>query len=51
MLFLNRSAELEFKNMDELNYNPERSYTSNDLTLKNPTVKMQGKMRYELSGQ
>ncbi|MDZ7695092.1 MAG: TonB-dependent receptor [Balneolaceae bacterium] len=51
MLFLNRSAELNAHNMDELNYNPNHSYTSNNLTISNPTFSFQGQMRYQLSDQ
>lgn len=49
MLFLNRSEPLEYENLTELNYNPERSYTSNDLTLQNPTAKVQARMKYHIS--
>jgi iron complex outermembrane receptor protein len=49
MLFLDRGAPLSVTNMDELGYNPERSYTSNDLTLENPNFSLQGQMNYKLS--
>jgi iron complex outermembrane receptor protein len=48
-LFLNRGAPLEAHNPSELGYNNELSYTTNDITIKNPTFSMQGKMTYELS--
>jgi len=49
MLFLDRGAELRVHNIDELGYDNNRSYTSNDLTIKNPTFSVQGEMRYKLS--
>lgn len=49
MLFVDRGAPLRATNIEELGYNNERSYTSNDLTLKNPTFSLQGQMNYELS--
>ncbi|SDR67260.1 TonB-dependent receptor [Gramella sp. MAR_2010_147] len=49
MLFVDRGAPLTVTNIDELNYNASRSYTSNDLTLENPTYSLQGQMNYELS--
>lgn len=49
MLFLNRSAPLTANNMKELNYNPEYSYTSNNLTISNPTFNFQGQMHYQIS--
>lgn len=49
MLFLNRSAPLDANNIAELNYNNENSYTTNDLTIKNPVFRLQGKMTYRLS--
>lgn len=49
MLFLNRSADLEYQNLDELNYDNHNSYTSNDITLHNPTYDLQAQMKYQLS--
>ena len=49
MLFLDRGAALEVTNIDELNYDTNRSYTSNDLSLENPSYSLQGQMFYELS--
>jgi len=49
MLFVDRGAPLTATNIEELNYNTNRSYTSNDLTLENPTYSLQGQMNYELS--
>ncbi|WP_026915576.1 TonB-dependent receptor [Christiangramia portivictoriae] len=49
MLFLDRGAPLRVTDISELNYDTNRSYTSNDLTLKNPTYSLQGQMNYKLS--
>ncbi|HYG40000.1 MAG TPA: TonB-dependent receptor [Cytophagales bacterium] len=49
MLFLNRSTPLVASDLEELNYNNKRSYTSNDVTIKNPTFTLQGQMKYKLS--
>lgn len=49
MLFVDRGAPLRVTNIEELGYNTNRSYTSNDLTLENPTYSLQGQMNYELS--
>ncbi|MDR8391197.1 TonB-dependent receptor [Aliifodinibius sp. S!AR15-10] len=51
MLFLNRSAPLISTNIKELDYNPEHSFTSNNLTISNPTFNFQGQMRYQLSDE
>ncbi|CAL67156.1 TonB-dependent receptor [Christiangramia forsetii] len=51
MLFLDRGAPLTATNIDELNYDTNRSYTSNDLTLENPTYSLQGQMNYKLSDE
>lgn len=49
MLFLNRSVPLEASSINELNYDNSYSYTSNDLTITNPTVSLQGEMEYQLT--
>jgi iron complex outermembrane receptor protein len=49
MLFVDRGAPLRATNLEELGYNNERSYTSNDLTVENPTFSLQAEMYYELS--
>lgn len=49
MLFVDRGTDLIVHNMDEFKYNNERSYTSNDLTIKNPTFSLQGQMFYKFS--
>ncbi|MAP80781.1 MAG: TonB-dependent siderophore receptor [Aequorivita sp.] len=48
-LFLNRSAPMEAKNLEELGYNTKLSFTSNDLTLKNPNQNYRIEMDYKLS--
>ncbi len=48
-LFLNRSAPSDAKNLDELGYNNKLSFTSNDLTLENPTQNYRVEMDYKLS--
>ncbi len=49
MLFVDRGAPLRATNLEELGYNNEHSYTSNDLTVENPTFSLQGQMNYEIS--
>ncbi|MGJ8667192.1 MAG: TonB-dependent siderophore receptor [Patiriisocius sp.] len=48
-LFLNRSAPTAASNLDELEYNSKLSFTSNDLTLQNPTQNYRAEMDYKLS--
>ncbi|EMQ96070.1 ferrichrome-iron receptor [Xanthomarina gelatinilytica] len=48
-LFLNRSAPSAASNLDELGYNNKLSFTSNDLTLENPTQNYRVEMDYKLS--
>jgi len=49
MLFLNRSQPLDVNNIEDYNYDPNNSYTTNDLTIENPVFRLQGKMIYDLS--
>ena len=49
MLFLGRSTPLQFANLDELNYDPKLSLTSNDLSIKNPRYNLQAQMNYKIS--
>lgn len=49
MLFLGRDAPLQFKDLEDLNYNNKLSFTSNDLSIKNPRFNLQGQMIYKLS--
>lgn len=46
-----RFSPLPFKNLKELNLNPRLSFTSNDLTIRNPRFNLQGQVVYKLSGQ
>lgn len=49
VVFLNRTRQFIAKTPQELNFDWKRSYTSNDLTMKTPTVNIQGKIDYKLS--
>ncbi len=49
MLFLDRGAPLPVNTIDELGYDPERSFTSNDLVLENPNFSLQGQVNYKIS--
>ena len=51
MIFLNRYATLSFDSMDLFEQNYENSFTSNELTISNPTFNMQAQMFYKLSEQ
>lgn len=51
MLFLDRGTPLRVHNIDELNYDNKRSYTSNELTMKTPSYNIQAQMNYKLSDQ
>ncbi len=48
-VFLNRDRKLIAKNPDELRLNFNRSYTSNDITMKNSTINIFGQINYKLS--
>lgn len=45
----NRIDPLPFKTIAELNLNNDLSFTSNDITMKNPRYNLQGQMVYKLS--
>jgi iron complex outermembrane recepter protein len=49
MLFLDRSAALTYTSMKDYPYDPQRSYTSNDLSIKNPTLNIQAQVNYKIS--
>src|SRR5690606_31738085 len=49
MLFLNRSRPVDFADMNDLNYDPKRSLTSNDLSIKTPRFIAQSQMNYRLN--
>jgi len=48
-LFLNRTRKLNATNVNELKVDFNRSFTSNDITIKTPTVNLFGQMTYKLS--
>lgn len=47
----NRAAPLDFKTVEALNLSNKLSFTSNDLTIKNPRLNVQAQMLYKLSSQ
>jgi len=49
MLFLRRSGDSQANNIEELGLNNELSFTSNNITIKNPTLSAQVKATYQLS--
>jgi iron complex outermembrane receptor protein len=49
MLFFNRAASLRTNNLAGLGYDPDKSYTSNDLSVKNPVSSGQFQMNYKIS--
>jgi len=51
MLFFNRSYPLKSNNLDALGYNNRKSYTTNDLSMKNPVTTVQAQMNYKFSDQ
>ena len=51
MLFLDRGTALRVHNISELKYDNNRSYTSNELTIKTPSYNIQAQMNYKISDQ
>ncbi|MGE7774298.1 TonB-dependent siderophore receptor [Chitinophaga sp. NPDC101104] len=49
MVFLNRSRQLKARTPKELGMDFDRSYTSNDVTNRTPTMNLYGQMNYKLS--
>jgi iron complex outermembrane receptor protein len=49
MVFLNRTRQLVARTPAELDMNWKRSFTSNDITIKNPTVNLYGQANYRIS--
>src|SRR5690606_36831723 len=49
MVFLNRSRQLIYRTPAELGSDYKKSFTSNDITAKNPTLNVFGQMNYKLS--
>jgi iron complex outermembrane receptor protein len=50
-IFLNRARGFFATTPKELNYDWKRSFTSNDITMKNPTVNVRAQISYKLSEQ
>lgn len=51
MIFLNRYAPISFNSIDLFEQNYKKSFTSNELTIKNPSFAMQAQMLYKLSDE
>lgn len=51
MIFLSRYAPISFDSMALFEENYTKSYTSNELTMSNPTFNLQAQMNYKLSDQ
>lgn len=51
MLFLNRNSALSFDSMELFDRNYKKSFTSNELSISNPTFSLQAQMFYKLSDQ
>ena len=49
MIFLSRYSPLSFNSIDLFEQNYKKSYTSNELTISNPTFNLQAQMLYKLS--
>ena len=49
MLFLSRGGEMQYNNIYELGYDYKKSYTSNALTLENPTQNYRVEIDYKIS--
>ena len=49
VIFLSRYSPLSFHSMDLFEQNYKKSYTSNDLTIKNPTFNLQASAVYKIS--
>lgn len=51
MIFLSRYSPISFTSIDLFDKNYKKSYTSNELTMSNPTFNLQAQMNYKLSEQ
>jgi len=51
MLFFNRSSISQTTTLASLGYDPTKSYTSNNLSVKNPVASMQAQMVYKISDE
>lgn len=47
--FFYTGAPLTYKNLDLFTANRDRSFTSNDITIKNPTLNIQGRVEYTIA--
>ena len=48
-LFLNRGAPLTVKNLEELNYDRNKSLTNDDISIKNPNQNYRGEIAYKIT--
>lgn len=48
-IFLNRTRQFVAHTPEELGFDWDKSYTSNDLTMKTPTINVYGQLKYKLS--
>lgn len=51
MLFMDRSSVSRYRTVKELGYDPDKSFTSNDLALENPSYNIQTQMNYKINNQ
>ncbi|MBB6501707.1 TonB-dependent receptor [Pedobacter cryoconitis] len=51
VIFLNRTRQFTAHNPNELNYDWNRSYTSNDLSIKAPSTNIHAEVNYKISDQ
>src|SRR5690606_2490192 len=49
VLFLSRTRPFIATRPEELHFDWERSYTSNDITMENPTTNLKGEVNYKIS--
>lgn len=50
-IFLNRARKFIATTPEELNFDWQRSFTSNDIVMRNPTVNVRGQITYKISDQ
>lgn len=48
-LFFNRYSPIAFNTVEELNYDITKSFTNNDVSIKNPTQNFRGEIAYKIS--
>ncbi|AMP97379.1 TonB-dependent receptor [Pedobacter cryoconitis] len=51
MLFFDRGTALKVNTLAGLNYDPKKSFTNNNLSIKTPVASMQAQMNYKISDQ